>query len=106
MVGMKCFIGTRATNGNARDALFRVSTLAGYAFMCVSSTNYQNEARAVVEVDCAQFLALWLRESPFWMVLSVLSGLLRTKRKAFQSSAMSTKPMLFKPSQAFRAAAG
>lgn len=63
MAGMKCFIGTRVTNGNANDAMFRVSTIVGDAFMCVSSSNYHNESRAVVEVDCAQFLALWLRET-------------------------------------------
>ncbi|MEX3966770.1 hypothetical protein AB4Y42_31845 [Paraburkholderia sp. EG286B] len=61
---MESYLGlqARALNGQ-RAALFRVRTSVADAYMSVSRSNYGNEERAVVEVDCARFLRLW-RDDP------------------------------------------
>ena len=62
---MESYVGLqgRACNGQ-HAALFRVRTSLADVYMSVSRSNYGNEERAVVEVDCARLLALW-RDEPF-----------------------------------------
>ena len=61
---MESYLGlqARALRGQ-RAALFRVRTSIADVYMSVSRSNYGNEERAVVEVDCARFLRLW-RDEP------------------------------------------
>ena len=61
---MKSYLGRLASACNGqRAALFRVHTSVGDVYMSVSRSNYGNEERAVVEVDCARLFRLW-REAP------------------------------------------
>ncbi|MEM5312996.1 hypothetical protein [Paraburkholderia sp. JHI869] len=57
---MESYLGlqARAWHGQ-RAALFRVRTAVVDVYMSVSRSNYGNEERAVVEVDCARFFTLW-----------------------------------------------
>ncbi|WP_141710852.1 plasmid fertility inhibition factor family protein [Paraburkholderia nodosa] len=57
---MESYLGlqARALNGQCA-ALFRVRTSVTDVYMSVSRSNYGNDERAVVEVDCARFLRLW-----------------------------------------------
>ncbi|WP_395061821.1 plasmid fertility inhibition factor family protein [Paraburkholderia silvatlantica] len=61
---MESYLGLQASAFNGqRAALFRVRTSAADVYMSASRSNYGNEERAVVEVDCARFLKLW-RDEP------------------------------------------
>ncbi|MGF6292707.1 plasmid fertility inhibition factor family protein [Paraburkholderia youngii] len=55
---MKTFQGIK-TYGYRREAVFKIATTAGDAYMSISRTNYMNDERAVVEVDRARFFELW-----------------------------------------------
>ncbi|WP_321929131.1 plasmid fertility inhibition factor family protein [Paraburkholderia guartelaensis] len=57
---MESYLGlqARASKGQCA-ALFRVRTSVADVYMSVSRSNYGNEERAVVEVDCVRFLRLW-----------------------------------------------
>lgn len=61
---MESYLGlqTGAWNGQ-RAALFRVHTSVADVYLSVSRSNYGNEERAVVEVDCARLFRLW-RDEP------------------------------------------
>ncbi|AME28224.1 plasmid fertility inhibition factor family protein [Burkholderia sp. PAMC 26561] len=58
---MKTFEGIK-TYGYRREAVFKVATTAGDAYMSVSRSNYMNDERAVVEVDRLRFFELWKAE--------------------------------------------
>lgn len=61
---MESYLGLRASAWNGqRGALFRVRTSVDDVYLSVSRSNYGNEERAVVEVDCARLLRLW-RDEP------------------------------------------
>lgn len=61
---MESYLGLRAIAWNGqRGALFRVRTSVADVYLSVSRSNYGNEERAVVEVDCARLLRLW-RDEP------------------------------------------
>ncbi len=52
-----------ATVHGVKTAIFRVGTAErGDVFMCIARARYQNEQRAVVEVDASKFLGLWRNE--------------------------------------------
>lgn len=56
---MKTLVGTTVLHG-LPCAVFRVSLADGrQAFMRVDRSNYNNDERAVVEVDASRFLRLW-----------------------------------------------
>jgi hypothetical protein len=58
---MKTYQGVR-TYGYRREALFRIPTTAGDAYMSISRSNHMNDERAVVEVDRHRFFELWKAE--------------------------------------------
>ena len=61
---MESYLGVRASAWNGQSgALFRVHTSVADVYLSVSRSNYGNEERAVVEVDCARLLGLW-RDAP------------------------------------------
>lgn len=61
---MESYLGLQASALNGqRAALFRVRTAVADVYMSVSRSNYGNEERAVVEVDCTRLLKLW-RDGP------------------------------------------
>lgn len=70
---MRTAVGIASIHGSSAF-VFRVPTQQrGDVFMCVSSSNYRNDQRTVVEVDSRKFLALW-RSEPFSIHRDVSEG--------------------------------